>query len=103
MTWQVLWLSRKCGSIYYETCDEIYTDLTSILGLADDAFEIFVKVLDESQGDLLRDISKAAKQAFEHILYEDTRRPNLFALEMLAMEDILKLPKGSQELRSLLH
>ncbi|KAJ5346957.1 uncharacterized protein N7506_000210 [Penicillium brevicompactum] len=72
-----------------------------ILGPADEAFESFVEVLEESQGSLLREISKAAEQVFNHILYEDTRRNNLFALETLAPEEILKLPKGSQELRNL--
>ncbi|OQD98353.1 hypothetical protein PENSOL_c009G06239 [Penicillium solitum] len=73
-----------------------------ILGPADEAFESFVEVLEESQGSLLREISKAAEQVFNHILYEDMRRENLFALETLAPEEILKLPKGSQELRNLL-
>lgn len=61
-----------------------------------------MEVLEESQGSLLREISKAAEQVFNHILYEDMRRENLFALETLAPEEILKLPKGSQELRNLL-
>ncbi|KAF9252812.1 hypothetical protein CBS147339_1332 [Penicillium roqueforti] len=73
-----------------------------ILAPSDEAFETFVKVLEESQGSLLREISKAAEQAFNHILYEDMKRQNLFALETLAPEEILKFPKGSQELRNLL-
>ncbi|KAK4910733.1 hypothetical protein LTR66_017409 [Elasticomyces elasticus] len=73
-----------------------------ILGPADEAFESFVEVLEESQGSLLGEISKAAEQVFNHILYEDMRRNNLFALETLAPEEILTLPKGSQELRNLL-
>lgn len=78
------------------------TDHASILGPADEAFESFVEVLEESQGSLLREISKAAEQVFNHILYEDMRRENLFALETLSPEEILKLPKISQELRNLL-
>lgn len=61
-----------------------------------------MKILEESQGDLLRKMSAAATPAFEHILYEDMRQQNLFALERQTPEDILKLPKGSQELRNLL-
>jgi len=83
--------------------DELYADFASILAPADDVYESFVKILDESQGDLLREISNASDQVFEHIIYQDTRRQNLFALEMMAPEDILRWPKGSPELMNLLH
>ncbi|KAF4770966.1 hypothetical protein HAV15_012605 [Penicillium sp. str.  len=73
-----------------------------ILAPTDEAFEKFVKILEDSQGNLLRDISWAATSAFEHLLYEDTRRQNPFPLEEMAPDEILKLPKGSQELRNLL-
>lgn len=65
-------------------------------------FGNFVKILEDSQGDPLRMMSTAAKPAFEHILYEDMRQQDLFALERQIPGDILKLPKGSQELRNLL-
>lgn len=78
------------------------TDYPSIIAPADEVFGNFVKILEESQGDDLRMMSAAAKPAFEHILYEDMRQQNLFALERQIPGDILKLPKGSQELQNLL-
>ncbi|KAJ5150852.1 uncharacterized protein N7482_010104 [Penicillium canariense] len=72
-----------------------------ILSPVDEEFENFVKILEESQGNMLREISTAAKPAFEYLLYEDMRWQNLFPLEMLAPEEILKFPKGSQELQRL--
>lgn len=87
----------------FENCIKLHADLGSIFATSDDVFESFVKVLDESQGDLLREISNAAKQAFEHIIYQDTRHQNLFALEMTAPDHIQGWPKGSRELLSLLY
>ncbi|KAJ5394010.1 uncharacterized protein N7487_011651 [Penicillium crustosum] len=80
----------------------IHFDRSGIIAPADEAFGNFVKILEDSQGDPLRMMSTAAKPAFEHILYEDMRQQNLFALERQIPGDILKLPKGSQELRNLL-
>ncbi|KAJ5950268.1 uncharacterized protein N7479_008681 [Penicillium vulpinum] len=73
-----------------------------ILAPTEEVFENFVKILEESHGDILRELSRAAKSAFEHLLYEDRRRQNPFALEEMTTEDILKIPKGSQELLPLL-
>lgn len=61
-----------------------------------------MKILEQSQGNFLREISCAAKSAFEHLIYEDKRQRNPFALEEMAPDDILKIPKGSQEFQSVL-
>ena len=70
------------------------TDYPSIIAPADEVFGNFVKILEESQGDDLRMMSAAAKPAFEHILYEDMRQQNLFALERQIPGDILKHVEG---------
>ncbi|KAJ5496437.1 hypothetical protein N7463_008424 [Penicillium fimorum] len=91
--------------IHFDRSGEVTSPVISekiITAPADEVFGNFVKILEESQGDLLRKMSAAAKPAFEHLLYEDTRQQNLFALERQIPEDILKLPKGSQELQNLL-
>ncbi|CAG8095623.1 unnamed protein product [Penicillium olsonii] len=73
-----------------------------ILEPTDETFENFVDILEESQGELLREISTAARSSFQHVLYEDMWRPDLFPLERHIAEDVLQLPKGSQELQNLL-
>ena len=77
-------------------------DHRSILEPTDETFENFVDILEESQGELLREISTVARSSFQHILYEDMWRPDLFPLERHIAEDVLQLPKGSQELQNLL-
>ncbi|KAL2695941.1 hypothetical protein AAEP93_003241 [Penicillium crustosum] len=93
------------GLIHFDRSGEVASSMISekiIIAPADEVFGNFVKILEDSQGDPLRMMSTAAKPAFEHILYEDMRQQNLFALERQIPGDILKLPKGSQELRNLL-
>ncbi|KAJ5185829.1 hypothetical protein N7491_006301 [Penicillium cf. griseofulvum] len=91
--------------IHFGQSSEVASPVISekiIIAPPDEVFGNFVKILEDSQGSLLRKMSAAAKPAFEHILYEDTRQQKLFALEEQTPEDILKFPKGSQELRNLL-
>ncbi|KAJ9483216.1 hypothetical protein VN97_g10195 [Penicillium thymicola] len=91
--------------IHFDRSTEVTSPVISekiVIAPTDEVFGNFVKILEESQGDLLRKMSAAATPAFEHILYEDMRQQDLFALERQTPEDILKLPKGSQELRNLL-
>jgi hypothetical protein len=66
-------------------------------------FKLFLNILEESQGGLLRQFSSAADKIVRHLIYEDMNHPEPFHLEVVEAKEILEHPKGSPGLRRMLN
>jgi len=64
--------------------------------------EKFLPILDRSQGNLLREFSEAANPMVRHMLRGTVKGSQIFRLEAIDPEEILRLPKGSRALLSML-
>lgn len=65
-------------------------------------FNLFLDILEESQGGLLRQFSNAADKIVRHLIYEDMNYPEPFHLEVVEAKEILEHPKGSPGLLRIL-
>jgi hypothetical protein len=63
--------------------------------LTDIKYAQFVDILDKSQGDLLRTLSKAILSAVQALTVGGVRKQRLFDIEKMTVDDIAKYPKGS--------
>lgn len=66
-------------------------------------FNLFLDILEESQGDLVRQFSTAADKIVRHLIYEDMDHPEPFHLEVMDAKEILEHPKGSPGLLRILN
>ncbi|KAL3475684.1 hypothetical protein BJX99DRAFT_154460 [Aspergillus californicus] len=73
-----------------------------LLALPDTAFSDLLDILDKTQGDLLRRSSEVASRLIEPLIYETPQDSVRFHIEIQEAEDILRHPKGSEELLNLL-
>ncbi|KAJ5921102.1 hypothetical protein N7466_009428 [Penicillium verhagenii] len=73
-----------------------------ILAPTEPDFKLFLDILDESQGDILRQFSTAADKIVRHLIYEDMNHPEPFHLEVVDAKEILEHPKGSPGLLGML-
>jgi hypothetical protein len=55
----------------------------------------FVGILDKSQGDLLRGLSRAVLPAVQALTLGGVHEKRLFNMERMTVDDIAKYPKGS--------
>jgi hypothetical protein len=63
--------------------------------LTDIKYAQFVDILDKSQGDLLRTLSKAILSTVQALTVGGVRKQRLFDIEKMTVDDIAKYPKGS--------
>jgi hypothetical protein len=70
--------------------------------LPDSVFKDFVTLLDKSQGKILRQFSAAVSPIVETLVVGPRQQHEPFRLETVQVSEILRLPKGSPELLSLL-
>jgi hypothetical protein len=68
----------------------------------DTNFAEFVDILDNSQGDLLRAISRAVEPALQALIIGGVHEQRLFHIEKITVDDITKYPKGSSAFLELL-
>lgn len=73
-----------------------------ILAPSDADFKLFLDILEESQGGLLRRFSNAASKIVSHLIYEDMEHPELFQLESVDSKEIMEHAKGSPGLLRML-
>lgn len=73
-----------------------------ITKLTDSVFGDFVTLLDKSQGSILRNFSAAVSPIVETLVVGPFRQHDLFNLETIQLSDILRQPKGSSGLLSLI-
>lgn len=73
-----------------------------ILAPSDVDFKLFLDILEESQGGLLRLFSTAAEKIVRHLIYENMEDPEPFRLEIVDSKEIMEHPKGSPGLLSML-
>jgi hypothetical protein len=75
---------------------------SSILGLDNTRFDEFIRLLDRSQGSLLRDFSDAVFPPVSALLEGRLEEEGPSLLERVSEDQILVLPKGSAELLQLI-
>ncbi|KAJ5379600.1 hypothetical protein N7509_012719 [Penicillium cosmopolitanum] len=68
----------------------------------DTNLKAFIDILDQSQGDYLRSVCKAAEPLLSSLIYTSSSKAAEFPLERIETADILQLPKGSDDLLFLL-
>jgi hypothetical protein len=73
-----------------------------IVSLSDAVFLKFVRLLDESQGNILREFSAAVSAIIDALLIGSLEQREPFKLESIQLSDILQYPKGSSGLLSLI-
>ncbi|KAH2524159.1 hypothetical protein KXW40_000470 [Aspergillus fumigatus] len=73
-----------------------------IISLPDSAFGEFLNILEDSQRDILRRFSDAAFSVLEPLLYGTFRGPMQSNISSYAAKDIIRCPKGSDELLTIL-
>ncbi|KAH1607157.1 hypothetical protein KXX44_009760 [Aspergillus fumigatus] len=73
-----------------------------IISLPDSAFGEFLNILEDSQRDILRRFSDAAFSVLEPLLYGTFRGPMQSKISSYAAKDIIRCPKGSDELLTIL-
>lgn len=73
-----------------------------ILAPSDVDFKLFLDILEESQGGLLRRFSTAADKIVRHLIYENMEHPEPFHLEFVDSKEIMEHPKGSPGLLMML-
>jgi hypothetical protein len=72
--------------------------LDRILTIPDDAFKWFIQYLDNSQGDLLREVGEAVSGVVKDI-FQGTLDPcKRFGIEQVAQSGIIEHPKGSPKI-----
>ena len=70
--------------------------------LPDSVFTDFVTLLDKSQGGILRKFSVAVSPIVERLVVGTRQQHEPIRLETVQVSEVLRLPKGSHELLSLL-
>lgn len=70
--------------------------------MPDSAFGEFLNILEDSQRDILRRFSDAAFSVLEPLLYGTFRGPMQSNISSYAAKDIIRCPKGSDELLTIL-
>lgn len=73
-----------------------------LLAPSDKSFEQFISLLDRAQGDLLRAFSSGVAPIVKGVLDGTLSELDVFPLERAEQDQILRLPKGSQALLSLI-
>jgi hypothetical protein len=82
-----------------------YSELLKVLRILipnETDFKLFLDILEESQGALLRQFSTAADKIVRHLIYEDMNHSESFHLEIVDEKEILEHPKGSPGLLRML-
>ncbi|CAI7580910.1 unnamed protein product [Penicillium glandicola] len=74
-----------------------------ILAPSDVDFKLFLDILDESQGGLLRQFNTAAEKIIRHLIYENRQQHAPFHLENVDSKEIMDHPKGSPGLLRMLN
>jgi hypothetical protein len=74
-----------------------------ILAPSDVEFKLFLDILEDSQGGLLRQFSTAAGKIVRHLIYENMEQPEPFHLEIVDSKEIMEHPKGSPGLLGMLN
>jgi hypothetical protein len=76
--------------------------LTRIQVLPEDIFNKFVHILEQYQGDILRNFSDAVKPIVEGVFYGKMSLSTPLPIENIQQQQILEQPKGSAKLLELL-
>jgi hypothetical protein len=72
--------------------------LDRILTIPDDAFKWFIQYLDNTQGDLLREVGGAVSPVVKDIFQGTLDPSKRFGIEQVAQSGIMKHPKGSPKI-----
>lgn len=77
-------------------------DLFRLRSISEKLFAAFSNILDEFQGPVLKELSKAVEPALEALVNGGLSSPNLFPIEFIDSDVLERLPKGSRGIFELL-